>query len=163
MTSICQPIVNLCFNPRCPFSTCHWIHPAHTALHTTQSDTWGPYHSCPSRKERNIGSNVVGTGGLTTVDGRLCVALTSPFQRSVPIIEQIPHSPYQKNQTQAIITHRKGRRIHNIHMPANSKSMPQSAVPVLDVSLDSSSLHRATHDTVRHMGTISQLSIEEGA
>ena len=31
---------------------------------------------CPSRKERNICSNVVGTAGLTTVGGRLCVSLT---------------------------------------------------------------------------------------
>ena len=32
---------------------------------------------CPSRKERNIYSNVVGTGGPITAGGQLCVSLTS--------------------------------------------------------------------------------------
>ena len=49
-----------------------------------------------------------------------------PILMLCPIIGQRHHSPYQRYQTQAIITHREGLRIRSIRMPTNRKSMIQS-------------------------------------
>ena len=54
----------------------HWIVCCQD-LSSPEVDGEDEISSCPSRKERNICSSVVGAGGPITASGRLCVSLTS--------------------------------------------------------------------------------------